>query len=506
MARKAFKSNPKRRANYGAQNKLHEAAVQSNDRMAIPRTDIDHPRNISNLGFRELMSAARFIYGNHPDVSGATDQMVNLAVGQTFRIQYTGRNRAWGEQMEESILQHDKICNVRGYPFDFAGDIKLDITSIIRDGDSTTLFVENEEGYPLYQGIPAHRIGCRGHTQEIVEGGPYGGSQIVNGVILNDVGRIIALRIYKGDHTNDEFEDVPIESACFTFEPRFYDQGRGVTWFASAINTLMDRAEIRQFLRLGIKAEAATALIEENESGQAMDTARARQSAKPTADNPKQPFVQELFGGQIRYFKANTGSKITAVNSRRPATETMNFDFEMLRASLESIGWPVEMYDPSRSGGAPTRLRIAMAAKTLERIQKLAKQIAYRRHLFVIASKIKRGELSPDPDFFKFTHQMPGSVTADNGRDVKADISLYLMGAINLSQLSALYGNDMEDTLRAKGREAALKYEIAEENKVPVTDIQLLTANANDPSAMNEMPAKEEQPAKKEEAPIKEQP
>jgi hypothetical protein len=491
MARKALRSNPKRKASWGASNKLHDAAVQSNDRMPIPRTDYDHRRNVSELGWRELMSAARFIYGNHPDVQGAVDQMVNLAVGQTFRIQYTGRNRAWGEEMEASILEHDKVCDVRGYPFDFAGGIKLDITSIIRDGDSLGLMVENEDEFPLYQGIPSHRVGARGVTTEIVEDGKFKGSQIVNGVIMNEVGRIIGLRIYSGDNNADTFEDVGIESAIFTFEPRFYDQARGVTWFFAAINTLLDRAEVRKFLQLGIKAEAATALIEENEAGGAMDTARARQSAKPTPDNPKQPFVQELYGGQIRYFKSGTGSKITAVNSRRPATETMNFDFELLRASLESIGWPIEMYDPSRSGGAPTRLRIAMAAKTLERIQKLAKQIAYRKHLFTISHKIKRGELSPDPDFFKFTHQMPGSVTADYGRDVKADLQMYLIGAITLSQLAAFYGNDSEDVLRAKGKEARMKYDIAKAEDVPVTDLQLLTPNANDPSAVSAMPEKE---------------
>jgi hypothetical protein len=495
MARKPFRSSPKRKAHYGATNKLYEAATQSNDRLPIPRTDYDHRRNISELGWRELVSASRGIYANHPHIRGVIDQMVNLAVGQTFRIQYTGRNREWGEMMEEAILEHDKICDVRGFPYDFVSGLKLDLTSVLRDGDSTCLLVENEDGFPLYQSIAAHRIGSRNVSPEIVEGGPYGGSQIVNGVILNEASRPIALRVYKGDTTADEYEDISIDSAVFAYLPSFTDQARGVPALASAINTCLDVEEIRKFLRIGIKAEAAISLVEENESGQAVDSARARQSAKPTADTPTQPFVQEFHYGMYRYFKAGTNSKITAVNSRRPAAETMNFDFELLRAALESFGWPIEMYDPSRVGGAPSRLRLGLAIRTIEKLQKLVMQMAYRKHLYTISKKIQSGELPPDVDFYKFTHQVPRDLTVDNGRDTKADLELYLKGAIDIAQLASWYGNDWQDVFLRKAEQAKFKFEAAKKFGVPVTEIQLLTPNANDPAAMAEMPEKKDQPA-----------
>lgn len=478
MARKAFKSNRKRIR--GSSNALFRSAKQSNDRAAIPQTDKDTRRNVSELGWREILSAARMIYANHPHVRGVIDQMVNLAVGQNFRIQFEGKDRVWGDKMEELIYEHDKICDVRGEPYNFEAGLKLDLTSIIRDGDSTNLMVETEEGYPRYQAIPAHRIGSRNFTDNVVVGGPYDGLQMVNGVILNDFNRAMALRVFKGDDTVDDYEDIPIESAAFYYFPNFIDQARGISGLSGAINTLLDVEEIREFLRLGIKTEAAISLIEENESGSPGPDARKR-LAKTQPETPSQPHIQEMHSGMYRYFKAGTGSKITAVNSQRPADQTMRFDFELLRACFESLGWPIEMYNPQYVGGAPSRLRLGMAVRTIEKIQSIAKRIAYRKHLFAVSKFINRGDLEPNAEFYKFTHQVPREITVDNGRDTKADLEMYKIGAITLDELSAWYGNSAEDVMRRKGKEASLKYEIATEFNVPVTDIQMLTPNGNEP-------------------------
>lgn len=498
MARKAFRSNKKTYT--GSSNQLHEAATQSRDRLPIPRADLDTRRNISELGWRELLSAARIIYANHPHIRGVIDQMVNIAVGQKFSLQYTGENRVWGEKMEEKVFEHDKICDVRGYPFDFATGLKLDLTSILRDGDSTNLLVENESAYPLYQSIPSHRIGNRNITNRIVEGGQFDGAQIVNGVISNEVGRTIGLRIYGGDQSNDDFEDIPIDSAVFTYAPVFCDQARGITHLASAINTCLDVEEIRKFLRLGVKAEAAISLIEHNEQGAPLINSGAARVRKeqPTANSPSQPSVQELHYGMYRYFKSGTNSDITAVNSKRPAAEVMNFDNELLRAALESFGWPIEMYNPSGSGGAITRLRLGLACRTIERLQKWALQIAYRKHLFTVSKLINLGELEPQKDFYKFTHQVPRDLTVDNGRDTKADLELYRIGAIDMSQLCAWYSDaEYQDIYDRKADQAAYKVKAAGLRNIPTTDIQLLTPNANDPAAMQDMPKAEPQPATK---------
>jgi hypothetical protein len=499
MARKPFKGSRKKGYS-SSSNTLFESAKQSRDRLPIPQADKDSRKIVSELGWREIVSAARIIYANHPHVAGVIDQMVNLAIGQSFRIQYTGSNAEWGALMEEKVLEHDKICDVRGYPYDFVSGLKLDLTSIIRDGDSTNILVEGETAYPFYQAIPSHRIGSRNFTNNIVPDGDYAGLQIVNGVIMNDNGRAVALRIYKGDDSFDEFEDIPIESCIFDYDPSFIDQARGISWLAKAINTLFDVEEIRKFLRIGIKAEAAISLIEENEQGQVMDPIKQRISGKPTQDAPREPFVQDLYYGMYRYFKAGTGSKITALNSQRPADQTMRFDFELLRSCFESIGWPIEMYNPQYVGGAPSRLRLGLAVRTIEKLQRIALRIAYRKHLYTISKLIKLGQLPPVEDFYKFTHQTPRELTVDNGRDTRADLELYKIGAVSLSELAGWYGNSTEDVFDMKGKEGKLKYEIAERYKIPVTDIQLLTPNANDPSAMSAMP-EQKQPTQPTEQP-----
>ena len=212
MAEPPYRINERRRWAGGARNNLFEAATPTRQRRRIPRTDNDTKSSVSDYGWRELLSGSRFLFSNFGPIRGAIFQMANYAVGCGFNVQYRGANRAWGEQMEEAIAQHDKICDIRGGNYDFRSALILDLVSIIRDGDTGFLLTETENGYPLYQSIASHRLasGRDGSSGEVTSG-RFSGFSICHGVIQNAFGRPVGYRICD-EGAPDEFTDIPADS------------------------------------------------------------------------------------------------------------------------------------------------------------------------------------------------------------------------------------------------------------------------------------------------------
>lgn len=95
MSAAPFKINDRRGTNHGGGNTLYEAATQTTKRKRIPHQTRDHHRNLSDFGWRELMSAARWMTANFGPVVGGIRQMCNYAIGQGFNAQYYGRNKSW---------------------------------------------------------------------------------------------------------------------------------------------------------------------------------------------------------------------------------------------------------------------------------------------------------------------------------------------------------------------------------------------------------------------------
>jgi len=245
--------------------------------------------------------------------------------------------------------------------------------------------------------------------------------------------------------TAEQFTDVPAQSFCQTYRPEFIDQSRGITWLASCINDLGDIFDIREWTRLGIKGVASRVIIEHNSSGQAPDDPL---SGGPTSrDTAGDLQFEKLEGGTILYARAGDDTKFEIPNDQRPSTNVQEFTFEILRGAFDSLGWPVEMYDPSRLGGANSRLRVAQAKRTLETLQNLADSIARRKHLYAIAKLIKLGVLPPNDEWWMIEHQRPRDITVDNGRDSKAELEALNNGALTFAEYFGRGGHDWQEQI-----------------------------------------------------------
>lgn len=451
-------------------NLLFEGAQKQRGTAARPRTDRDFNQNLSSLGFRELLSAGRFIYANCPPLRFAINKLADLAVGNAFTSEYYGNNRAWGDNAEEMLLQWHKIFDVRGGVFDWATDLRVWDKHIIRDGDVAIVLVETPSGFPMVQTIPAHRVGGPLWQRGIIPDGPYAGRAIVNGVIFDDFQRAIAIRVVDALGYNpvdvslvtvidaDSGEILQTRDAILTYDPDWADQGRGISWLASGLNDATDIKTAKDFVKMALQKEASFAVVEYNESGNA-DAATEFTRTGPGTDTPAAAlYTEKVEGGLTQIYKANSGSKVEFPESNRPSAEFRAFWEDVKRDAFAAIGWPMEFYDSKGVGGAALRLVMEIAQPTIERLQAIDQKVAAAIDGWKVAKSIKAGELPFDPDWWKWAHLPPEEMTADKGWSAQIDREDYKLGFTSLNRVARRRGIGRGRDLIAERRDEAAEF------------------------------------------------
>lgn len=420
--------------------------------------------------WRTMTAFARALYSTLGEVRGPILEKANLSVGDGWIPQFTGTDAAWGRKAENWLWEWMKIADARGAPYDFHTALRLASVAIDRDGDIGVLLTETPEKYPQIKLFAGHRIGSR--TDGKVDGGAYVGCSIFNGVIFNSEGRTVAYRLL-GDAEGDD-RDVSARDLALTFDPDWCDQARGISSLYHAITALQDRQDIDDYTLQGIKAAATRALVEENESGEA-DTGSGRTNVTADASGLQ---VQDLLGGTIQYFKANTGSKLSVVDDKRPSTENQAFKESLLRAAYQGLEWPYEFTrDAKEIGGANVRVVVSKINRTVRKRQAVLRKLATRISGYAISKAINNGDLKPSKEWWMWDWQMPAALTADAGRDAQAARENYKMGMGTLRDFYGSLGQWWEEQLDQRIAEAkAIKDKCASAG-VDIRAVQLLTPN-----------------------------
>lgn len=448
----------------------------------LPIHTRDAKEDISPWNWRQLLSTARYLYANVGSVHGAINEIGTYSVGDAWRPRYTGRNDAWGDKAEEWLNRWFKICDVRGETYDFQTDLFLTSVSVNRCGDLAMILAQTDSGFPMLQFLPAHRIGQR-EGGATVKSGPYKGLEIYNGVICNRQGRPVAYNILGNARDGSDDQQISARDMQLSFNPRWFDQGRGITALAHAIKDFGDYRDIRDFLKIGLKSEASLALIEHNETGSAdIDAGEEhfRQPGEPAAGQPHGVTYEELDEGAIRYFRANSGANLSALNSRRPSTEAQSFiESQIMRGAYAGLEWPLEFsWNPERLGGANIRLIVKKAERTVSNHQKLLGKVFTRAVTYGIAKAIKIGSLPYDDDWASWDADLPAMLSVDAGYASKSEIAEYKAGFKTLSDVYGERGYDWQAKIRQKIREHRFLLDECAKEGVNPAEIQQLNDTA----------------------------
>jgi len=399
-----------------------------------------------------MVSASRKLYANLGPVKGAVDGKALYAIGRSWLPRFYGADKAWGDDARAWLLdEFYPLADISGNDFQTA--LFLASVAVDTEGDCAGLLTEYETGFPAIQLIPGLSIGNRNHKNgEPLKGGEYSGLRMQDGVVINAQGRAVAYHVLgdKADGSADSF--VSARDMQLLKEPQFIGQPRGFPAFASSLLDLQDFRTVQGYEKAASMIAASIGLIEWNETGLAdMSDPRMALGGNVT---PADTVTRDMSGGTVKLYKAGTGAKLEAFHNSRPGDAFERLRDHLIRSAMSGINWHYELaWDISKLGGANTRFIISSAMRTVEDRQDLLKPFAKRAVGYAVAKAVKMGRLKANDEWWKWDFTMPARMTADYGRDKAQDREDYINGIINLGDICAENGTDIDEHIAQRKAE-----------------------------------------------------
>ena len=447
---------------------------------------------LSKYDRNQLTNKARYFYENVGAVKGAIDEIATYSVGgDAWLPHYLGRNpKEFGTIAEQWINDWFNINDVAGTPFIY--NLWLASIALDRDGDvllHLTYGADNE--YPMIEFIPCNHIGSKTNT---VEGGPFDGYDVIDGVIVNENFRPIGYNIIHDTlNPDDGSTQVTTEDSLLTYEPRYFGQLRGYSALGTALAEIADYRDIKDAEKEGIRQLSSIAFQEHNEQGGLLpgDIQSGNYSTASVG-----LFHKYYNNGTIRYFgSTNPNNGIKQVENNRPGTNTSLFlKDHILRSAFNSIGWPLELsWDMQGLNSANTRAILAKAERKLKQRQATLKRLWTRVVWYGLAKAMKLGLLPQDVDGRKFEPVEPKVPSIDIGRDVKNDLELLKVCGTTLTDIHGKNADRFPEKMQRRVSEVRSIMDECEKQKVPIEYVfnpsnnfqqvkQLTTEGNNEPN------------------------
>ena len=410
----------------------YEAGVQSWFRSWFPSAVQSAAKDIGT-DRQALLNLARRWDQNSPLIFGILEKIATHTIGTGLNPIPNSSSARWNKQVARKWRKWAKRPEITDR-FSWGTVQRILWRSALRDGDAFLLLTTREDGAPAVQMIEGHRIREPDLVSRVsVDPG--------DGVIRDANGKHQGYRLIRDDGSQERV--LGGEAVVQIFLPQRPDQPRGVTVFASALKTIHNLDDILRLEQLAVKDAASRVDIVTTASGEMpMDQTGTLDGTSQSVG----PNYLNVFGPESKVLR--NGDTWTAYEPKRPSPAWQGF-VEYLTASVGgSTGLPPTFLLPAKIGGADTRANLAAAARTLEVWQWMQADAYQRVYEFVVGSWIDSGEIGNSPkDWDEVTWQMPRSITADAGRDHKADLEKVAAGLMTLEQFFGEQGLVAEEEL-----------------------------------------------------------
>ena len=348
--------------------------------------------------------------------------------------------------------------------------MQLAVTAILRDGDCGFIIVRDGEDLKL-QSVEADRIGS-----------PYDRTdtdKYIGGINVDDYGRPVSYTIFTRTINNQYISptDIPAKEFIHLFDAARLDEYRGRSAFATALNATRDLQE-------AIKAEVQAIKYASYQSGVITTESGAADAGDYFArgnsnDQGQVARLQSLDPGTVNYL--GSGEKMEMFKSDRPTGAFGEF-IRLIQAHIcMAVGLPYGFAFDADKSGPMARMEAAMAERTFLRWRGLLEgKFLDRIKNIILLDAASRG-LIPDSEFLLDGRWCwPAKVSIDYGREASADIALWKAGLKTAGQIYSDMGEDYEEALRARAKEANMIKELGQEfdiqpnrisDSVPITAI-----------------------------------
>jgi lambda family phage portal protein len=404
----------------------------------------------------KLIRAARDLADNFPPVRSL---LLKFATYVSGRLSYQARtgNKDLDAQVERYWADWCSKCDfLRRH--DFTALLQLAVMAILRDGDCGFVIVR-EAGELRLQSVEADRIGSP--YNRLIDSDKY-----IGGIMLDEYGRPEKYQIYVRTINNQYIDSTDIDAAEFIhlFDATRLDEYRGRSAFATALNAARDLQEALKAEIQAIKyASYQTGVITtENGSADASDYF----ATSSRNDNGQTEKLSNIDPGAINYL--SPGEKMEMFQSERPGGAFGEFIRLVQSHICMSVGLPYGFAFDADKSGPMARMEAAMAERTFARWRGLLEsQFLNRIKNIVLLDAAARGEIDDSEFLLDGRWCWPAKVSIDYGREATADIALWKAGLKTAGQIYSDAGEDYEEALRARAKEAAMIVDLAEEMDIP---------------------------------------
>ena len=401
----------------------------------------------------ELVRRSRYLYRNSGFVRELVSNMAIYSTGDGIRPQAQSPDAQWNRQAEELFSRWAARCEITGR-FSFEECQALSCRAMDIDGEVFVLKTRDRLNQPRIQIIEAHRIAD-----------PSGES--IDGVVMDAAGAPIAYRVLQDDGMA---RSIPASAILHLFEPESSSAVRNAPSIQHSINHILDEIELLALEKHAVKDNADVARIlktargEIDEESSDFSIATSSTAQEPPSD-PKQ--IQKIIGGKLVALKPD--ESLDSFQSNRPSPTFTGFLNHLRRDS--ALGFlPYEFAaDSSSVGGAGVRLIVAKADRRFSYRQLvLITRLIEPVWAYVIGDAIASGALPAAPNWWKISATTPRRITVDAGREAQQNRADVEMGLKTLSQSFGELGQDFEEEMRTRARNARYLIDLAAEFDIPL--------------------------------------
>ena len=449
--------------------------------------------------WRNTLTQSRLVFANFATPRAAMLQKAGWTAGTGWALEYIGDDSEWGNNAVltlEEWLNHADITG-RG---NFNLNIKSDSLAIDRDGDFFIMLIKDENGISKIQRLPGHRVATRNIERDL-KGSPYDGMTQKSGVITNSFDRIVAYHVLGEAEDGSDDRIIPSAHMVQVIDEEWQDQARGIPAFAPVIQELRKSKTSEDWELMAQLVNSSISLVEYNDTGTADPNDPANYGQESSIPSNDGITSQEINGGAIRYFRANSGNKLESISSSRPSDMWDRFQDRVDRKACSSIDWPYELAGKIEGLNGVSIRNVQERARAAVSYRQRVLAHAYKKIAqWGVASLIEQGMI-PRPntpsDYKSFDFIMPPQISIDPRNDSKTALEEWRAGALNITNIMRSRGRTTESFYRQRCEDIATRKRVQKEcesrHGITIDEREMVMFTPNDqPDIKNQEPESNE--------------
>lgn len=429
----------------------------------------------------EMLRKARYWERNSAFVNRLADTFEQYTVGTGLRVQPKSSDPDWNRRAKIAHKSWSKFPDLQSrQPFSMLQGLIARLWFI--DGEVFVLKTQGRSTRPRIQIIESHRVQTPANQKD------QESKTIFDGVQVDSDGRPVGYWVLNGP-TNQDFSFYTTEQMLHVYEPSRAPMYRGITFLHPVLNDTHDLEDLQLMENQAAREASSITNVLTNGSGEfdADSMRRRRFTDEPTSGTDgvdttqeRQAFVKTVLGARAIALK--TGEDLKQFRSDRPGVAQREYWDYLVSKICIGVGIPKMLVLPYSIQGTVARADLDIAADFFRSRFGVMSDFVEEAWIWQMGVErlMNREVADPPADWTNVAIRPPKSVNVDVGRNSAALLSELEAGIKTWEMICGRDGEDYEDVLEQKAREAAFvdalakKYNITPER---ITTIGLVTAS-----------------------------